>query len=1197
MELTIADGSVFVVLPAAEGAALSGAAAFGSWWEAALSNASLRAVSATERTYTLTARSFSVEASGPAAEAKTEASRSAHASGSAADASRPLSLLSTISEASGRHSALPAGREERNALEICVVVPSPELSASDCRGVALNASSPLSPTRGLPNGAAMGPTVSLMLEGVLYDNQLRGPPLEQAVAQAAAFLAPPRGVAQPNGGSRSSCAAFTEPDPPPVLPWRLYVHVRDSLVQHTPSDALAWGETAPAPSSAAAPYAWVLLTGLTLDARFGLSPSAAVLPHEAAAGATTLELMTHTAELFLGREAALRPALPVSAGPGATPLFVSVPPATIDILGTGVRPAPANGSRGAAGADGTATLLLALRAQLHRSCAVRVASVSRLVVRWRSFGNLATSETSISNDEVHLETATDTTDALLRLAPDLGWNIAQPEGESTDAECPPLLPLVSHNVEARAAIGFDAAEAFNPGGGWGVRLPSDREIAAPRRSEPPIHTFMLTPAPLVSSAGHHTLLSGSAGAAGQQAPWLDFGASWPPPAPSSTLAETDSEPLNKFKLDPPDLRVPPSVPRAAFFGGGLHIIDEYSGAHAANGPAPASAPPPLTASSNDGNQSPSRESNPARKARHVYPHAASSAPRASPYLPAERDAFDMLPAGVLGIEPRMYTTSLPIGVGGAGMGPNRPPLEVLAAPIGATCAALAAATEFEEEMLGLGAPGAVSAWGGTYPVTEDSPPFSRSLVAESVAAVVPTAPASAPSVCGSLGPLSAAALEPAPSAFGAVAPARGSARWLGDGQPPVINEGYVPLWLPKASGAAEQDTRGGVRRASQRLTFDEVNVRWTMRVGSGWDAGAGAAGGGGAGALGRGGERGEAPPCMELIGTALSCEYDIFEAGERESTVAHGEHTGGWAAGGQARVESLEWRVRVTLGRLELVDALDPHAHQPGGAPLHFLSPDDDSPRPKEHTAFLAVAVSQCDGETRLRARLQPVRLRVSHVSLGFAMQFAQAAAASAAAADQRATALAAAAAPGRLPPPITAEPSRLVIELCDVRPLYLRIDFLVTLSSLTSLYRTFNSAQGPTTKQLINLIPVSDVCLTLGEPRAPAIAQNCACARTPLRRVLAVAFSLHTLRATPVSLCLPEFLRLSQPVLLEPPGLSFRALPMAPSIPARPSPASISPMLTLLSPPPYPLRPGRPRLRGLTSWEALFTLTQLCLS
>lgn len=1135
MELTIADGSVFVVLPAAEGVGLSGPATGGSWWEASLSTASLRAVSAAERTYTLTARSFSVEASGPAADAPADAdaSRGADTSAATDGVPRPLSLLSTISDAAGRRSPAPAEREERSALEICVVVQAPELTANDCCGVSLGAAS--SAIRELPGGAGTGPTVSLMLEGVLYDNQLRGPPLERAVAQVASFLAPPQGGALPGGGAaRQACAALAEPEPPPppVLPWRLYVHVRDSLIQHTPSHSSAWGDTAPPACSTAAPHAWVLLTGLTLDARFGLP--AAGPPHEAAAGATSLELMTHTAELFLGREAALRPALPVSAGPGATPLFVSVPPASIDagVLGTGAGAAPGR-ARGAMGADGAAPLLLALRAQLHHSRAVRVASISRLVVGWLSCGGRASSETSISNDEVHLETAMDTTDALLRLAPDLGWNIAPPaaEGEARDADCPPLLPLAGGMDEPRAAVSPDGAQALEPaGGGWGALSPSKAAAAAARRSEPqqPASTRVLTPAPLVTSAGHHSLLSGGEGAAGQQAPWLDCGASWPPP---STVAVRCSEPSHGPGQTPRPLAVPPSAPRAAFFGGGLHIIDEYSGAHlaAANGAPPASTLPLPAAPPNDGSRSPSDGwGGPARKARHAPPAAA---PRVALFLPAERDAFDILPAGLLGIEPQAYPTSLPMGVGGASAGPNRPPLEVLAAPTGATCAALAAATEFEEEMRGLSGPGAVPAGGGAHPVLVQSAPYSRSLAADGRAAVVPSlsAAASAPLTRGCPAPLPAS-LEPPPSAFGAAAPARGSARWLCDGKPPVIDEEYVPLWVPKASPSAELDVRGGVRRASQRLTLDEVNVRWTLRVGSGWDAGAGAAAGGGAGALGSGGERGDAPPCMELVGTALSCEYDIFETAAPSGV----DHTGGRAAGGQACAEPPEWRVRVTLGRVELVDALDPHAHLAGCAPVRFLSPDDESPRPKEHTAFLALTLSQCDGETRLRARLQPVRLRVSHASLNFAMEFAQAAAVSAAAADQRA---AAATASGRPPPlPAAAEPPRLVIELCDVRPLYLRIDFLVTLSSITSLYRTINTAQGPTTKQLIHLIPVSDVCLTLG--RFPPSRPEPATAHWPARR--------------PTT---PGVQQLCPPVVLEPPRLSRScgARGGAPA-PARPS-------------------------------------------
>jgi len=40
--------------------------------------------------------------------------------------------------------------------------------------------------------------------------------------------------------------------------------------------------------------------------------------------------MTHAAELFVGQHAAFRPALPVSAGRGAAPLIISVPPAAVD---------------------------------------------------------------------------------------------------------------------------------------------------------------------------------------------------------------------------------------------------------------------------------------------------------------------------------------------------------------------------------------------------------------------------------------------------------------------------------------------------------------------------------------------------------------------------------------------------------------------------------------------------------------------------------------------------------------------------------------------------------------------------------------------------------------------------------------------------------------------------------------------------
>jgi len=203
---------------------------------------------------------------------------------------------------------------------------------------------------------------------------------------------------------------------------------------------------------------------------------------------------------------------------------------------------------------------------------------------------------------------------------------------------------------------------------------------------------------------------------------------------------------------------------------------------------------------------------------------------------------------------------------------------------------------------------------------------------------------------------------------------------------------------------------------------------------------------------------------MQLVLSGLACESEEYSGGGEEAPS--------------------EWRLSVQLGALSLVDELarcEADSGQPGresgrAAPLLFFAADDASLRPKEHPCLLVVSLSQCDGGIRLFLRLQPVRLRVSQLSLAFLLDFATTttAAAAAAAATARGDA-------GRGVGGGGAGGVGVFVELCDVRPLYLRVDYLVTLASFSSLY-AFGAT--PSSRQLLHLIPVSDVRITLGRLR-----------------------------------------------------------------------------------------------------------------
>ena len=356
----------------------------------------------------------------------------------------PLPLLSTVREAGGRRSHTLGDDQGRNALEVCVVTPVLDTPSRDDSEAELGAPMERTSCGGDCGGYAIGPTVSVMLEGVMYDNQLRGVPLESAVAELMAFLAPPTDVPHPSEGMAvtQETIGLVKLDTSPAQ-WRLYVHVRDSLIQHIPTGgSTSFGLQAShdeVPPEAIVPYAWLLLTGLTLDVRFGQSRSEPPSSDASAAGATSVELVIHAAELFLGREATLRPALPVSAGPGATPLVVTIPAAGVDagmpLSGlTGGQLDKARRSCKSFAIDGVSPLLLALRAQLQRSEAVRVAYATRLMVSWQLCGESTQSQITVSNDELHLETATDTTDALLCLSSDLGWGLGTPAPKSYESD-------------------------------------------------------------------------------------------------------------------------------------------------------------------------------------------------------------------------------------------------------------------------------------------------------------------------------------------------------------------------------------------------------------------------------------------------------------------------------------------------------------------------------------------------------------------------------------------------------------------------------------------------------------------------------------------------------------------------------------------------------------------------------------------
>ena len=105
-------------------------------------------------------------------------------------------------------------------------------------------------------------------------------------------------------------------------------------------------------------------------------------------------------------------------------------------------------------------------------------------------------------------------------------------------------------------------------------------------------------------------------------------------------------------------------------------------------------------------------------------------------------------------------------------------------------------------------------------------------------------------------------------------------------------------------------------------------------------------------------------------------------------------------------------------------------------------------------------------------------RLRVSQLSLAFLLDFATTTTAAAAAA---AAAAGGDAGRGGGGGGGGAGGMDVFVELCDVRPLYLRVDYLVTLASFSSLY-AFGAT--PSSRQLLHLIPVSDVRITLGRLR-----------------------------------------------------------------------------------------------------------------
>mmetsp|Transcript_4129 Transcript_4129/g.13257 ORF Transcript_4129/g.13257 Transcript_4129/m.13257 type:complete len:492 (-) Transcript_4129:123-1598(-) len=281
MELSLSDGSMLLLIPG-EGGAVN------STWEASLSRASLRAVGSgsAERSYTLAARTFSLElCTAPGGVAPALSAADSAELGEAV----PTPLLSTLVPSAlsrspapwhgrgGGHSrpSTPAedGSVMRDAVEVCVVVP-----AVDDGAEKPSPSSPPSPSPSQGEKAAAAgsglTTVSVMVEGVLIDNELRGGRLQSASEGLSALFAPPPVAAE--GGGRGAEREAGEAAASQA-PWRLYLHVRDSALQHTPRrmDGAAGGAAseqrggaAATATATAAPHAWLLLPSLSMDATF-----------------------------------------------------------------------------------------------------------------------------------------------------------------------------------------------------------------------------------------------------------------------------------------------------------------------------------------------------------------------------------------------------------------------------------------------------------------------------------------------------------------------------------------------------------------------------------------------------------------------------------------------------------------------------------------------------------------------------------------------------------------------------------------------------------------------------------------------------------------------------------------------------------------------------------------------------------------